>query len=196
MLAGAAGYLVKQIGGSNLVDAIRRVAQGESLLDAAATEALLERWRLVSQEEPGTVPLRSRSGRAWTWWPRVTPTRRSPLRSTCRAALRLARCSPPVDGICRPRRGRRPSSPDPLGKVPAMMGRALAAPDALRPRRLGRTLVRHPSSLTNLSSTGLADVVWVTAHARSAVMIQQLAGLAYVALLFSRLVGLTLARRW
>ncbi|WP_375430063.1 ion channel [uncultured Friedmanniella sp.] len=50
-------------------------------------------------------------------------------------------------------------------------------------------------SFTNLSSTGLSDVVPVTPHARSVVMIQQLAGLAYVALFVSRVVGLTLARR-
>ena len=49
-------------------------------------------------------------------------------------------------------------------------------------------------SFTNLSSTGLSDVVPITAHARSVVMIEQLAGLAYVALFVSRLVGLTLAR--
>jgi len=50
-------------------------------------------------------------------------------------------------------------------------------------------------SFTNLSSTGLSDVVPVTAHARSVVMIEQLAGLAYVALFVSRLVGLTISRQ-
>lgn len=50
-------------------------------------------------------------------------------------------------------------------------------------------------SFTNLSSTGLSDVVPVTAHARSVVMIEQLAGLAYVALFVSRLVGLMLSRQ-
>jgi hypothetical protein len=50
-------------------------------------------------------------------------------------------------------------------------------------------------SFTNLSSTGLSDVVPVTEHARSVVMIEQLAGLAYVALFVSRLVGMTLGRR-
>lgn len=49
-------------------------------------------------------------------------------------------------------------------------------------------------SFTNLSSTGLSDIVPITAHARSVVMIEQLAGLAYVALFVSRLVGLTLGR--
>lgn len=50
-------------------------------------------------------------------------------------------------------------------------------------------------SFTNLSSTGLSDVVPITPHARAVVMIEQLAGLAYVALFVSRLVGLTLARQ-
>ena len=50
-------------------------------------------------------------------------------------------------------------------------------------------------SFTNLSSTGLSDIVPITAHARSVVMIEQLAGLGYVALIVSRLVGLTLTGR-
>jgi Ion channel len=50
-------------------------------------------------------------------------------------------------------------------------------------------------SFTNLSSTGLSDVVPVKAFARSLVMIEQLAGLAYIAMLVSRLVGLLVMRR-
>jgi hypothetical protein len=48
-------------------------------------------------------------------------------------------------------------------------------------------------SFTNLSSTGLSDVVPITAQARAVVMIEQIAGLGYVALFVSRLVGLTIA---
>jgi Ion channel len=51
-------------------------------------------------------------------------------------------------------------------------------------------------SFTNLSSTGLSDVVPITAHARAVVMIEQLAGLGYVALFVSRLVGLTISRQF
>jgi hypothetical protein len=50
-------------------------------------------------------------------------------------------------------------------------------------------------SFTNLSSTGLSDVVPITPHARSVVMIQQLAGVGYVALFVSRLIGLTITRQ-
>jgi hypothetical protein len=51
-------------------------------------------------------------------------------------------------------------------------------------------------SFTTLTSTGLSDVIPIKAFARSLVMIEQLAGLAYVAMLVSRLVALTvLARR-
>ena len=49
-------------------------------------------------------------------------------------------------------------------------------------------------SFTNLSSTGLSDVVPILPKARAVVMIEQLAGLAYVALFVSRVVGLTLNR--
>ena len=49
-------------------------------------------------------------------------------------------------------------------------------------------------SFTTLSSTGLSDVVPVRPFARALVMIEQLAGLAYVAMVVSRLVGLTTRR--
>jgi hypothetical protein len=50
-------------------------------------------------------------------------------------------------------------------------------------------------SFTTLSSTGLSDIVPISSWARSVVMIEQLAGLGYVAMVVSRLVGLTVARR-
>jgi hypothetical protein len=50
-------------------------------------------------------------------------------------------------------------------------------------------------SFTTLSSTGLSDVVPIKPFARSLVMIEQLAGLAYVAMVVSRLVGLMVMRR-
>jgi DNA-binding NarL/FixJ family response regulator len=45
IMAGAAGYLLKQVKGNDLVDAVRRVAQGQSLLDPAVTARVLERLR-------------------------------------------------------------------------------------------------------------------------------------------------------
>ena len=50
-------------------------------------------------------------------------------------------------------------------------------------------------SFTTLSSTGLSDVVPVAPYARSVVMLEQLAGVAYIAMVVSRLVGLTIVRR-
>ena len=50
-------------------------------------------------------------------------------------------------------------------------------------------------SFTTLTSTGLSDVIPIRPFARSVCMIEQLAGLAYVAVLVSRLVGLTVMRR-
>lgn len=49
-------------------------------------------------------------------------------------------------------------------------------------------------SVTTLTSTGLSDVVPVLSHARSFVMIEQIAGMLYLALVVARLVGLTIAR--
>lgn len=45
IMAGAAGYLLKEIKGTDLVDAIRRVADGQSLLDPAVTTRVLDRLR-------------------------------------------------------------------------------------------------------------------------------------------------------
>ena len=45
ILAGAAGYLLKQVGGNDLVDAVRRVAAGQSLIDPSLTARVLERLR-------------------------------------------------------------------------------------------------------------------------------------------------------
>ena len=49
-------------------------------------------------------------------------------------------------------------------------------------------------SFTTLTSTGLSDVVPVKAFARSVVMVEQLAGVGYVAMVVSRLVGLVVRR--
>jgi hypothetical protein len=49
-------------------------------------------------------------------------------------------------------------------------------------------------SFTNMTSVGLSDIVPVGEHARSLVMVEQLAGVLYVALVIARLVGLTVAR--
>jgi len=50
-------------------------------------------------------------------------------------------------------------------------------------------------SFTTLSSTGLSDVVPIKPFARSLVMIEQLAGVAYIALVVSRLVGMLVINR-
>jgi DNA-binding NarL/FixJ family response regulator len=45
IMAGASGYVLKEVKGSSLVDAVRQVATGKSLLDPAVTERVLERLR-------------------------------------------------------------------------------------------------------------------------------------------------------
>ncbi len=51
IMAGAAGYVLKQIRGSNLVDAVRQVAAGQSLLDPSVTARVLARLREGKQED-------------------------------------------------------------------------------------------------------------------------------------------------
>ena len=52
IMAGASGYVLKRVKGSDLIDDIRRVAGGESLLDQAMVERLFERLRHGSKEDP------------------------------------------------------------------------------------------------------------------------------------------------
>jgi len=52
IMAGAAGYLLKDIRGNDLIDAVRRVASGDSLLDPALTGKVLERLRKGDEEDP------------------------------------------------------------------------------------------------------------------------------------------------
>ena len=52
IMAGAAGYLLKDIKGNDLVDAVRRVASGDSLLDPSVTGKVLERLRKGDEEDP------------------------------------------------------------------------------------------------------------------------------------------------
>src|SRR3954451_18376890 len=57
ILAGASGYLLKQILGQDLVAAVRTVAAGGSLLDPAATTAVLERMRRAAVPAGPAGPL-------------------------------------------------------------------------------------------------------------------------------------------
>ncbi|MFF4656023.1 response regulator [Streptomyces sp. NPDC001381] len=52
IMAGASGYVLKQIQGSDLVSAVRAVAAGQSLLDPSATARLMARLRQGQEPEP------------------------------------------------------------------------------------------------------------------------------------------------
>ena len=51
IMAGAAGFVLKQVKGSDLVDSVRKVAGGESLLDPRTTQRVLERIRRAPEED-------------------------------------------------------------------------------------------------------------------------------------------------
>jgi len=51
IMAGAAGYLLKDVRGAELVGGVRRVAQGQSLLDPLVTKRVLERLRRGPEED-------------------------------------------------------------------------------------------------------------------------------------------------
>jgi len=55
IMAGAAGYLLKQIIGNDLLDTVRKVAAGQSLLDPAVTQRVLQRLRDGGDSEPAEL---------------------------------------------------------------------------------------------------------------------------------------------
>ncbi|MFF7250127.1 response regulator [Embleya sp. NPDC008237] len=60
IMAGAAGYVLKQIRGRDLIAAVRTVAAGQSLLDPTMTTRVLERVRRGPAAEPGPTGLSER----------------------------------------------------------------------------------------------------------------------------------------
>ena len=57
IMAGASGYVLKQVRGNDLVDSVRRVAAGQSLLDPTVTARVLDRLRHGPEEAEGGVHL-------------------------------------------------------------------------------------------------------------------------------------------
>jgi DNA-binding NarL/FixJ family response regulator len=57
IMAGAAGYVLKQVRGNDLLDTVRRVAAGQSTLDPAVTQQVLDRLRNGPQEDPALAQL-------------------------------------------------------------------------------------------------------------------------------------------
>jgi two-component system, NarL family, response regulator DevR len=57
IMAGAAGYVLKQIRGHDLLNAVRRVAAGQSLLDPEVTAKVLERLREGPPQDMALAPL-------------------------------------------------------------------------------------------------------------------------------------------
>ncbi|MGK5451140.1 response regulator [Streptomyces radiopugnans] len=56
IMAGASGYVLKQIKGSDLIAAVRTVASGQSMLDPATTARLMNSLRVQDTEEPAVEP--------------------------------------------------------------------------------------------------------------------------------------------
>ncbi|MFL6163811.1 MAG: response regulator [Jatrophihabitantaceae bacterium] len=60
VMAGASGYLLKEVRGASLVDAIRQVAAGRSLLDPSVTERLLDKLRQPAEVDQRLAALTER----------------------------------------------------------------------------------------------------------------------------------------
>jgi len=61
IMAGASGYLLKGVNSSTLLDAVRAVAQGRSLLDPGVTAKVLERLRGASRSNEPSLTERERA---------------------------------------------------------------------------------------------------------------------------------------
>lgn len=97
IMAGAAGYVLKQIQGSDLVSAVRTVARGQSLLDVGATTKLLARLRGGGQR-PAVAPRAHR----WRWWRSTTSPPRRRWRTCWPMTRRTGGCTAPLS-TTRPR---------------------------------------------------------------------------------------------
>ncbi|QWZ08868.1 response regulator transcription factor [Nocardioides panacis] len=63
IMAGAAGYVLKQVRGNDLVETVRRVAAGQSTLDPGVTQQVLDRLRRGPEEDPALAPLTTQERR-------------------------------------------------------------------------------------------------------------------------------------
>jgi DNA-binding NarL/FixJ family response regulator len=66
IMAGAAGYILKQVRGNDFVDTVRRVAAGQSMLDPAVTAQVLERLRKGPEVDPALASLTQQEQRILT----------------------------------------------------------------------------------------------------------------------------------
>ena len=55
IIAGASGYILKQIGSGELIRALEMVGRGESLLDPAVTQKVFQRLRQAARESQGSA---------------------------------------------------------------------------------------------------------------------------------------------
>ncbi|HET9731908.1 MAG TPA: response regulator transcription factor [Acidimicrobiales bacterium] len=63
IMAGASGYVLKQVKGTDLVRAIRTVASGQSLLDPALVARVVDRIRMREHEDPNLAQLTAQERR-------------------------------------------------------------------------------------------------------------------------------------
>ncbi|CAM5603177.1 Protein-glutamate methylesterase/protein-glutamine glutaminase [Streptomyces antimycoticus] len=98
--AGAGGFIGKGIGAADLLDAVRTIADGDTLLSPAATRSLVARFLATPAAPrpatPNSSPCSPRASARWWHWSRpVCPTRRSPSRCSSAPSPSAPMCSAP-----------------------------------------------------------------------------------------------------
>ena len=84
IMAGASGYVLKEVRGADLIESVRRVAAGHSLLDPLATARVLERLRNPPRGRADRIAVAAGVGHP-----------RPPRRRADQPPDRRARCSSP-----------------------------------------------------------------------------------------------------
>ena len=126
IMAGASGYLLKQVAGVDLVGAVRTIATGGSLLDPKATATVLDRLRKGAEpEDPQiclTQPTRTTHPRTHRRRPHQPPDRRRNVpRRENRQELRLL--APAQTRHVPPHRSRRLRHRDAAARQPVVVSR-------------------------------------------------------------------------
>ena len=129
VMAGASGYVLKQIRGTDLVGAVRTVATGQSMLDPRAASQLMARLRGQSTRQDPLAGLTPQEKRILELIGEGSPTGRSA--SSCSSPRRRSRttspaCSPSWAWSAAPRRP--PTPPGCSVRLPTRPGTATGRP--------------------------------------------------------------------
>ncbi len=170
IMAGASGYLLKQVAGTDLIGAVRTIASGGSLLDPKATAVVLQRLRQGEKAEdpPVTQGSHRRSGAFSTSSLTASPTSRSAPRCTWRRRRSRTTCRPSCTNSASPAAPRPLSTPNAAGQLSRTLSSVFDHSTALSFESEGR---RHQRDAARTSRAGGRTHVLVAGPSDGAVLL-------------------------